>query len=651
MLSTNKIMQKFIISSLMVIFACTTVLAQTTPPIWWFGASGAANFNFYSGTTQQLNNSLIVPTPFHKGNGVRPYVSVLTEYRPSKIWGLMLNVGYDGLGAKYDNEVAPCDCPASLKSDLNYISVEPSFRLGFKSNDLYFFAGPSFAINIDRDFAYTQLKQPNTDADMSSVYKTMVSGQVGVGYDFMLSPVTSETKYSLSPFVSYHPYFGQDPRSIESLSITTLRVGVAIKFGKVHKVPAAEPQAAIPVIPVVRPPVDVTFAVTQPDYVPLKRLVSETFPLLNSVFFEEGSTEIPSRYVMLTHDQASGFKEVQLQDQQAESMKGRSAGQLNVYHNVLNIIGERMLENPGANITLEGSSPKGPEDAKELAKSVKAYLVSSFGIDGSRIAVEGSLRARPSSEHPGGTKDLRLLQAEDCRVDIESKSPELLIEVGGGMIKPVQILETQLDPLDSHVIFHIDSAEQKLKSWSVNITNANGVTQNYGPFTSDEESIPGAAILGDSPGGDYKTVMVGQTNDGKTITKESTIHLVRQDVTVEKGYRYSIIFDFDKAKSIEEYAKFLTDIVSPLIINGSTVVIHGHTDIIGFDGYNQKLSERRAEDTQKILEHAIANSGRSNIKFKTIGFGSNVNRSQFNNNLPEERFYNRSVVIDIVPAK
>jgi len=651
MFFTNKTIQKLTVSALMVFFTSTAVFGQTTDPVWWFGVSGAANFNFYSGTTQRLNNDLITPTAFHKGNGVRPYISLLTEYRPSRIWGLMLNVGYDGLGAKYDNVMAPCDCPASLKSDLNYISIEPSFRLGFKSNDLYFYIGPSIALNIDRDFAYTQLKQPNTDARFSNAYKSMVSGQVGVGYDFIISKPTSETKYSISPFVSYHPYFGQDPRSIESLSITTLRVGVAFKFGKGHKIPVQEaPPANIPV-PSVPMPADVSFTVIQPSFVPLQRQVSETFPLLNSVFFDEGSTEIPARYVLLNGDQARGFKEVQLQDQQHQSLKGRSAGQLIVYHNVLNIIADRLRANPAAIIILEGSSAKGPEDAKELARSIKKYFVNVFGIDGSRISITGSFRARPSSEHVGGVKDLALLQQEDRRVDIESKSPEMLIEVGGGMMKPTQIMETQLNPLDSHVVFSMDSAQQKFKSWSIDITDNKGITQHFGPYTSNEEIIPGATILGDNPSGDYKVVMTGDANNGPAVRKESSIHLLRQEKTDVIGFRYSIVFDFDKAKSIDEYNKFLINIVAPLIIDGSTVIIHGHTDIIGFEDYNRKLSEDRASGSRKILEKAIASSGRANVKFETFGFGAEVEHSQFDNNLPEERFYNRSVVIDIIPAK
>src|ERR1700722_16567414 len=300
MIPINKILQRFTICFLMVICAGTMVKGQITQPVWWFGASGAANFNFYTGTTQRLDNSLIVPTAFHKGTGVQPYVSIFAEYRPGPTWGFMFNVGYDGLGAKFDDVEAPCNCEATLHSDLSYVSVEPSVRLGFKTSGLFFFAGPSLAFNVNKNFAYTQVGQQNTNSAFSAVNNTIFSGQVGAGFDIPLSAANSVSKVSLSPFVSYHPYFGQDPRSIESLSVTTVRVGLAIKFGKGHKAPV--PDAPVKNVPPAVVAADVAFTVRGPINAPAVRQVSETLPMLNTVFFDEGATTIPARYVLLTNE-------------------------------------------------------------------------------------------------------------------------------------------------------------------------------------------------------------------------------------------------------------------------------------------------------------------------------------------------------------
>lgn len=636
---------------MMLVLTNIAAKAQTALPTWWYGFSGAANANWYDGTTQTLNSSLVVPTAFHKAFGVRPYASVLVEYRPGPVWGAMLNVAYDGRGAKYDNVVAPCNCLATLNTDINYISVEPSLRVGIKASPLYFFIGPRVAFNINKDFKYTQVNQPNTISNLSSINNIQVSGQVGAGFDFIVSKPASTTMVSLSPFVSYQPYFGQEPRNIESLSIQTVRVGLALKFGKVHKsmVIAAAPAPPMAVAAIVAPPHEFILNVRGPVPVPYRREVSETFPLLSTVFFDESSTAIPARYALLTPSQAVNFKERQLQQEQTPNMPGRSAGQLNVYHNVLNILGDRMRLYPGTTIVLNGASANGPAEGKAFAASVKQYLVTVFGIDGSRIVIQGSFKPHPPSQKPGGTKDLALLGAENRRVDIESTSPELLSEVGGAMMKPVQITDIQDGTPDNQVVISVDSARQLLKSWSIDATASNGTTQHYGPYTQDRASIPGKTMLGNNPDGDYKIVMTGETNSGLSVRKESSVHLVHPDVTIVKGLRYSTVFSYDQSTTIASYNRFLTNTVAPLITDGSSVVIHGHTDIIGEDGYNQKLSDNRAQQTQQTLERALAASGKTNVKFETSGFGADPSHSPFENTLPEERFYNRTVIIDIIP--
>lgn len=640
----NKNKAALIICSLLIILSQSAVFAQDTAPKWWFGVSGAANLNFYSGTTQRLNNSLIVPTAFHKGNGVRPFGSILLEYRPASRLGFMLNVGYDGRGGKFDDVVAPCDCPATLETNLSYITVEPSLRLGIPKSNLFFFAGPRVAFGLQKGFEYTQLKQEDKEGDFSEMNTTVLSGQVGIGYDLPITSVNSKISASLSPFVSYHPYFGQDARKIESWSVSTVRAGIALKFGRAVKVKEEAPVAVVPVR-------DITFTVRAPKSIPLKRLVSETLPLRNSVFFNEGSTSIPTRYVLLTNSQASAFQEVSLQNEQTPNMDGRSARQLNVYHNILNILGDRMRANPNAAISLSGASANGPSEGKILAETIKQYLVSVFGIDAPKIATYGRTKPVIPSEQPGGTKELVLLREGDRRVDITSASPELLMEVGGGMMKPVQILATQVDPLDTHVIFNVNGANTVLKSWTLALTDESGTMKRYGPFTREQESMTGTSILGSNKSGSYKVVMEGESISGLPIRKEATVALVRQDETIDKGYRYSILFDFDKSTSIASYNKFLTEVVSPLITSGSTVIVHGHTDVIGQEEYNQKLSTSRATATQKVIQKALTNEGKSNVTFETFGFGEDINRTPFENNFPEERFYNRTVIIDIIPGK
>lgn len=636
---------KVIIISLMILLPGFTK-AQTPLSPWWFGVSGAANLNFYDGTTQRLNNSLFVPTAFHKGFGIRPYGSVFMEYRPGPVWGAILNVAYDGRGGEFNNVIAPCNCPATLESNISYISVEPSLRMGSATSNFFFFAGPRLAFGQGKDFYYTQLKQADTDAEMSAMRKTIISGQIGVGYDFIISSPAKESKVALSPFLSFHPYFGQDPRTIESWSVSTLRMGLALKFGKGSVATIAPtPSAPVSAVP------DVNFSVRAPLTVAMRRQISETLPLRNYVFFDEGSAGIPSRYVTLSRDQAANFKEAQLQNVQSAGMNGRSARQLNVYHNILNITGDRLRSNPGTSITLSGASMNGPEEGKQFAEGIKNYLVNTFGIEGSRISTTGRTKPLIPSEQPGGTKELALLRAGDRRVDIVSTSPELLAEVGGGMMRAVQIEAVQFNPEDANVIVNVGGAREQLKSWSIDLTDEQGGVNRFGPYTQDRASIPGQNILGAAASGNYKVNLTGEAKNGTMVNKSASLRLVRPDDTIEKGYRYSILFDFDQTKTVQAYSTFLRNIVAPQIPDGSTVIIHGHTDIIGDVDYNTTLSQGRATEAREILEGALKNAGKNNVKFESSGLGEDESRSPFENNFPEERFYNRTVIIDIIPAK
>ncbi len=163
------------------------------------------------------------------------------------------------------------------------------------------------------------------------------------------------------------------------------------------------------------------FSVRGPKVVPLNRQVKETFPLRNSVFFDMGSTDIPTRYVVLSQPDATAFKEAQLQQGQPINLNyGRSARQMAVYYNILNIVGDRLRTNPQSTIELAGASNKNPVEGKLLAENVKAYLVTNFGIDGARISTEGRDKPLIPSEQPGGTKELALLPEGDRRVDITS---------------------------------------------------------------------------------------------------------------------------------------------------------------------------------------------------------------------------------------
>ncbi len=240
----------FIAMSLLSIQTLQAQTLQRVKPVWWLGQSAAVNYNTYRGTTQKLNNDFTTPTAFHKGEGYRPYASLLLEYRPGKTLGMMLNVAYDNRGGEFNEVQAPCDCPANLKTNLSYVTIEPSLRITPFSIPFYVFAGPVISFNVTNLFTYKQDKQTDVRENFSDMKKPVFSGQVGAGFDIPLSAKSNATQFTLSPFASFQSDLGRNPRTIESWSIYTVRAGIALKFGTGKiTVPQVAPIPQVVVVP------------------------------------------------------------------------------------------------------------------------------------------------------------------------------------------------------------------------------------------------------------------------------------------------------------------------------------------------------------------------------------------------------------------
>ncbi|NGY38833.1 OmpA family protein [Flavobacterium sp. XN-5] len=640
----------------------TTVHAQETievkyaKPSWYFGAAAGANFNFYRGSTQQMNESFRSPKTFHDGFGAGLFIAPLLEYRPADSrWGVMLQAGYDSRKGEFDQVLTACDCPADLSTNLSYITVEPSLRFApFKSN-FYVYGGPRLAFNLDKSFTYQlgvnpafpeQEANAAVKGDFDNIEKTIISMQIGAGYDIPLSTAANKTQFVLSPFVSFQPYFGQNPRSTETWNNTTVRAGMALKFGQGKNIQEATD---------IKADKEVSFSVDSPTNLPGESRLTEIFPLRNYVYFNTGSNEISNRYVLLNKDQVKDFKEDQLEVYAPKNLSDRSKRQMTVYYNILNILGDRMQKNPNATITLVGSSEQGPADGLAMSESIKTYLVDVFAINPSRISTKGQTKPNIPGEQPGATLELELLREGDRRVSIESTSPDLLMEFQSGadaQLKPVKIVPLQEAPASSYVTFNNKGAGEALSTWSLQMTDEQGKTQSFGPYTEEEVSIPGKAILGSRAEGDFKVKMIGQTKSGAIVEQEAPVHVVLwTPAKTEEGLRYSIIYEFNKSTAIAIYEKYLTDVIAPKIPVGATVIVHGHTDVIGGEDHNRDLSLARANDVKNIIQGALSKANRKDVKFEINGFGEDENKAPFENKTPEERSYNRTVIIDIVAAK
>jgi OOP family OmpA-OmpF porin len=77
-------------------------------------------------------------------------------------------------------------------------------------------------------------------------------------------------------------------------------------------------------------------------------------------------------------------------------------------------------------------------------------------------------------------------------------------------------------------------------------------------------------------------------------------------------------FDFDKSGvNTEDGTKLMSEVRSMKNVTWQTIMVVGHTDAIGSDAYNKKLSERRAEAVQAFL----IEKGVKPEKIRTEGMG------------------------------
>ncbi len=109
-------------------------------------------------------------------------------------------------------------------------------------------------------------------------------------------------------------------------------------------------------------------------------------------------------------------------------------------------------------------------------------------------------------------------------------------------------------------------------------------------------------------------------------TSVSSLEAIRSELGATETARGTVIalpgdvlFDFDKAE-IRADARPVLDKLAQLVTagGGSTIAIEGHTDSKGNDGYNLKLSERRAQAVRDYLKDVRGIAG-DQMTVKGIG--------------------------------
>ena len=378
------------------------------------------------------------------------------------------------------------------------------------------------------------------------------------------------------------------------------------------------------------------------DTLKIEEFISQkTSPLLNYVFFDENSKQIPARYKTITPEETDSFSEEILYKNTT----------LQYYYNILNIIGRRMNQYPNSKITLKainsgiGDKESSRDIFNERAQTVKRYFTDIWKIDPDRIKTQVEF---VSSNAPTAMTEQE--KAEEMRrVEITSNVWDV--------IKPVFSRDTIVEYRPAIISFVPEVySDAGVSNWKIDVAqdrnNLVNLTGTGFPASSYEMNVS-EKRNGISEAGNKIRYYIDVTDqrgqvfksDTKVIPYQYTSIMTKQEEKIEDVVvgRYSLIlFDFDKA-DISAHNKRIIEFIKGRITPESRITITGYTDAIGDEDYNQRLSEERA----KSVANAIGFIAES-IK----GLGETM--LLYDVKLPEGRFYCRTVEITIetkVPNK
>ncbi len=663
-----------------------------------FGVYGAYNLNFHTADFRKLPNIPNCCGGFTGGNGSGFTAGLLYEIPFASKLAVSLRLGYnsqngllffdqrnDSSLVNIGGEPVQATFRHSLAAKLANLGFEP--LLHFKPFDSFEGGTGGLIVSLGGRIGYVfqreyEQKEEITDPTDKGVFVetqrrtrnefsgTLPDGSTltasvlgGVSYEL---PLNRNGTVFLAPEIFYS--FGLTP-VVNGLTwrVNQLRFGIALKFAPAKKPNDPKPDPIEPPTPpkepretfhepppptVVTPPsgktdtltASVTATAVEADgrELPELKFRIEEFlsdnlrPLLPYVFFDEGSATIPDRYERLSPKETKNFHVDKLHNLDI----------ITTYRHLLNIVGNRMQKYKGATLTITGcndfmTSEKGDLDVSyRRAEAVRSYLTKIWGIESTRLKLE----ARNLSVVPtvASTKNYQNeVNQENRRVELFSDTWEIL--------EPVRTADTIRTVSPPVIRFRpVVKATNGVASWSMKAGQNNQTLKEFlgnggdppaqldWEIASLQTNVPRASTpleytlsVTDNAG---RTL---QTTVGKAPVEQITIQRKRRERLNDKVIdRYSLIlFDFDKATITEAHKRIIEYIkqqISPL----STVRIAGYTDYTNPADYAQKLSKSRAEVTARAL-------GQDEAEVK--GIGKNV--LLYDNNVPEGRFYCRTVTI------
>lgn len=352
-----------------------------------------------------------------------------------------------------------------------------------------------------------------------------------------------------------------------------------------------------------------------------KKVARNMFSMINYIFFDSGSVSIPERYKRISQEEQRKFS---VDDMQADSA-------LQLYHNMLNILGKRLQSSPQSTIILTGTNSNNGIEAENLqmsqqrAEVVRDYLVNVWEIDNNRIQVKSrNLPEEPSRTSTGYGDE------ENRRVEITSDNPDIFL--------PVKFIDTSFNIVNKDIRIGTERINKdNLQRWELRAFagGRNAVLQS-GQTMADTLQIdisPISFAISKSNKLELKLVSIDAEGNVRLLG-ENTIPITQTVANKNRVEKYNLITFGYNSTAVNDANNYIIEDVKKNILPTSTLTLTGHTDRTGNPQYNKDLSLKRAKEISRFFTaNQMVTEGR--------GFDDLL----FPLELPEGRFYSRTVRI------
>ncbi|MBI3260534.1 MAG: OmpA family protein [Ignavibacteriae bacterium] len=540
-----------------------------------FGFTGnSSNFHNFQGT---VDCGL-----FQKGSGSGVTGFIFGEYPISPSVFIGMGIGYTdrsstltvpGSFASYDatsQTITAVTTENSIHATLGYLELQPEFRFSLIPN---FISGPLRAVGAARFFI-----------PMSGSF---------VQNETIVSPENAA-------FISTGKR--EQTRLVSSGQIKTLApLGIIV--------PPAPPPP-LPPPPPPKPVLALELSNVKAELHTGNEIVASS-ALVNVIFFNQKSAEIPSKYKTNKSD---------VLPTQSDPVKN--------HEYVVSHIASILRSNPKSTVILEGATsgaddePEGIELAKLRTESVSRVLVN-FGVNPDRITTRSSLLPRnPSNqEFPEG-------RIENRRVDITILNAPLQEYVSRRQVTEVNgtasaTITSKNIPDGEHLTLNSNCIEN-----SINVNASTEITIPLKCKISNEQT--------------EFTFTAEVSSPSIKATAEQTVPItklpIRQvDLKVD-NFEGILRFEYNSSELTQPNKELLRQMLEPLP-PGTSITIYGSADALGTGQRNLQLSEERAKNTEEFI-HSLSGN-KFNITTAT-------QTEKFPENTPEGRFLNRSMRIRLV---